>query len=68
MSKVSIIKFYRIIREIIKNITHKTLKDNLLGTKPCENGKSYIEIDESKSISYNGEVNWMFDLYDIGSN
>ena len=46
---------------------HKTWKDNLLGMEPWENGKSYVEIDESKIVSYNGEVRWMFGLYDRGS-
>ena len=67
ISKANIIKFYRIVREKIKNVMHKKWKDNLLGTEPCENGKSYCEIDESKIISYNGEVRWMFCLYDNGS-
>ena len=62
ISKANIIKFYRIIIEKIKNVMHKKWKDNLLGTEPCENGKSYCEIDESKIISYNGEVRWMFSL------
>ena len=67
ISKANIIKFYRIVREKIKNVMRKKWKDNLLGTEPCENGKSYCEIDESKIISYNGEVRWMFGLYDRGS-
>ena len=66
ISKANIIKFYRIVREKIKNVMHKKWKDNLLGTEPCENGKSYCEIEELKIISYNGEVRWMFGLYDRG--
>ena len=67
ISNANIIKFYRVIREKIKNTMHKTWKDNLLGMESCENRKSYVEIDESKIVSYNGEVRWMFGLYDRGS-
>ena len=67
ISNANIIKFYRVIREKIKNTMHKTWKDNLLGMESCENRKSYVEIDESKIVSYNGEVRWMFGLYERGS-
>ena len=67
ISNANIIKFYSVIREKIKNTMHKTWKDNLLGMEPCENGKSYVETDESKIVSYNGEVRWMFGLYNRGS-
>ena len=67
ISKTNIINFFRIIREKIKNFMHKSLKDDWLGIEPYENGKSYCEIDESKIISYNGEVRWMFGIYDRGT-
>ena len=67
MNKTNIIKFDRIFSEKIKNFMHKSWKDNWLGIEPYENGKSYCEIDESKIISYNGEVRWMFGIYDRGT-
>ena len=38
-----------------------------LGTEPCQNGKSYCEINESKIVRYNNGKRWMFDIYDRGS-
>ena len=46
---------------------NKNLGENKLGIEPCENGKSYCEIDESKAITYNNETRWMFGIYDRGS-
>lgn len=32
---------------------YKNWSENLMGEKPCDKGKSYLEIDESKIITYN---------------
>ena len=43
---------------------HKIWSTNKMGTEPCNDGKSKIEIDESKFITYNNRVRWMFGLVD----
>ena len=57
-------KIYRIIRSKIKEIMHKNWNPNNMGMEPCLDGKSKIEIDESKFITYGGTVRWMFGLVD----
>ena len=37
-----------------------------MGQETCSNGKSKIEIDESKFITYNNRVRWLFGLVDRG--
>ena len=46
---------------------HKSWGENKLGIEPCENDKSYCEIDDSKVINYNNETRWMFGIYDRGT-
>ena len=41
--------------------THKFWKDNLMGEEPGLDGKSRIEIDESKIITLGNTTRWMFD-------
>ena len=43
---------------------HKQWKNNLIGLEPAENGKERREIDESKIVTYNNSVKWMFGLVD----
>ena len=45
---------------------HKKWNLNPMGLEPCIDGKSKIEIDESKFITYNNSVRWMFGLVDRG--
>jgi len=35
-----------------------------MGLEPAENGKARIEIDESKLVTYNNSIKWMFGLVD----
>ena len=49
---------------------HKNWNSNNMGMEPCLDGKSKIEIDESKFITQGGTIRWMFELvnrakYDI---
>ena len=46
---------------------HNEWNQTQLGTEPCNNGKCYCEIDESKIINYNNETRWMFGIYDRGT-
>ena len=45
---------------------HQYWNNNLMGLYPSDNSKVRIEIDESKVITYDGGVRWMFDLVDRG--
>ena len=46
---------------------HNEWNQTQLGTEPCNNGKCYCEIDESKIINYNNETRWMFGIYGRGT-
>ena len=35
-----------------------------MGLEPAENGKAWIEIDESKIVTYNNSVKWIFSFVD----
>lgn len=61
-TKKAIIKLYRILRNRIKIFYHTLWKNEPLGLEPAENGKSRIEIDESKIIGNSNTVIWMFGL------
>ena len=67
MTKKHISKFYQILRNKIKETMHNEWNQTQLGTEPCNNGKCYCEIDESKIINYNNETRWMFGIYDRGT-
>ena len=45
---------------------HQYWNNNLMGLYPADNSKVRIEIDESKVITYDGDVRWMFGLVDRG--
>ena len=57
-------KIYMIIRNKIMKKMHKLWNLNNMAVEPCLDGKSKIEIDESKFIIYDGSVRWMFGLVD----
>ena len=57
-------KIYMIIRNKIMKKMHKLWNLNNMAVEPCLDGKSKIEIDESKFITYDGSVRWMFGLVD----
>jgi hypothetical protein len=40
---------------------------NLMATEPYINGKSQVEIDESKVINIDHQTRWMFGIYDRGN-
>ncbi len=50
ISQILIIRIFRQLRHLIKAYYHKYYAYNPLGNEPAENGKSHIEIDESKAI------------------
>ena len=64
ISRNYLAKIYNIFRIQIKKKMHKIWSTNKMGTEPCNDGKSKIEIDESKFITYNNRVRWMFGLVD----
>ena len=55
-------KIFRQIRQIIKVYYHKYSAYNPLGTEFNDNGKSLIEINESKVIDNEESYIWMFGL------
>ena len=59
-----IIKVFREVRRAIKVYFHKKWETTKLGMEPAEDGKSRIEIDESKIIGNDTAVLWMFGLID----
>ena len=67
MTKKHISKFYQILRNKIKETMHNEWNQTQLGTEPCNDGKCYCEIDESKIINYNNETRWMLGIYDRGT-
>ena len=64
ISKKHIGEILSIVRFYIMRSTHKFWKDNLMGEEPGLDGKSRIEIDESKIITLCNKVQWMFGLVD----
>lgn len=64
ISKKHIGKILPIVRFYIMKTLHKFWKDNLMGEEPGLDGKSRIEIDESKIITIGNTVRWMFGLVD----
>ena len=63
-NKHTIVRLFRILKNKIKIYYHTKRKNEPLGIEPAENGKSRIEIDESKVIvNYNSTI-WMFGLID----
>lgn len=66
VSRNCLSKIYYIIRNKIIQTIHKKCDLNPMGQESCIDGKSKIEIDESKFITYNNSVRWMFGLVDMG--
>ena len=64
ISKKHIGQILSIVRFYIMKSTHKFWKDNLMGEEPGLDGKSRIEIDESKIITLGNTTRWMFGLVD----
>ena len=56
ISKISVSKFFKIIHNKIKCKVHKKWNKKKLGMEPNQNGISYCEYDESKTVSYNNET------------
>ena len=46
---------------------HNEWVNNLMAKEPCINGKSQIEIDESKVINIDNQKRWMFGICDRGN-
>ena len=63
-NKHTIVRLFRILRNKIKIYYHTQWKNEPLGIEPAENGKSRIEIDESKVIGNSNSIIWMFGLID----
>ena len=55
------VRLFRILKNKIKIFYHIQWKNEPLGIEPSENGKSRIEIDESK-------VKFQFNYFDVWSN
>ena len=65
ISQASVTKFFKIVGQKIKDKMHKVWDKNLLGViiNP-ELGYGSVEIDESKIISSNNLIYWMFGVID----
>ena len=66
ISKKQISKIMSIIRSKIMEKTYNDWNQNKMGMEPGVDGKSRIEIDESKVVTFGNTVRWMFDLCDRG--
>ena len=53
---------YRMIRGKIRDKKHNFWNSNNMAEVPCLDGKSKIEIDESKFITYDGYSDWWTEL------
>ena len=67
ISRKAISKIFNTIRIKIMKKTHDIWNHNLMGLEPCSDGISKIEIDESKIVTYDGHVRWMFGIADRGN-
>lgn len=67
ISRKNIAKIYNTIRIKIKNEMHLFWHNNLMGIEPSTDGKSQIEIDESKVITHDNNTRWMFGIFDRGN-
>ena len=56
--------YYRILKNKLKIFYHTLCKKEALGLEPSENGKSRIEIDESKIIGNSNNIIWIFGIID----
>mgnify|MGYP006916232423 CR=1 FL=1 len=66
ISKKHISKIIAIISNKIMEITYYYWNENKMGMEPGLDGKSRIEIDESKVVTFGNTVRWIFDLVDRG--
>ena len=64
ISRKNISKIHYILRTKIMKEYHKYWDNNLMGMEPGEDGKSRLEIDESKMVCLNGNVLWIFGIVD----
>ena len=64
ISRKYIGKIFNIIRHKIMENTHSYWNNNYMGMVPGVDGKSRIEIDESKLITFDNNIRWMFGLVD----
>jgi hypothetical protein len=67
INKKNISKFCNILRFEIMKQMHNEWSSNLMATEPCINGKSQVEIDESKAINIEHQTRWMFGIWDRGN-
>ena len=65
--KKNISKFRNILHTKIMKHMHNEWVNNLMAKEPCINGKSQIEIDESKVINIDNQTRWMFGICDRGN-
>ena len=64
ISRKYIGKIFNIIRHKIMENTHSYWNNNYMGMESGVDGKSRIEIDESKLITFDNNIRWMFGLVD----
>ena len=57
---------YNIVRIKIMKSTYENWNKNLMACEPCDDGFFKVEIDESKIVTYDGKVRWMFGIADRG--
>ena len=66
VTEATICKFYKIIGNKIKNRMYKKWNNSFLGIEIIIYlGYSAVEIDESKIISSNNEIYWMFSIVEL---
>ena len=64
ISRQYISKIHNLLRTKIMKEYHKYWGNNLMGMEPGDDGKSRLEIDESKMVCLNGRVFWIFGIVD----
>ena len=65
IAKESISKFYRVVRNRIKERMHNNWKKNFLRIEiNTKLGYCSVEIEESKTISSSNEIYWMYGIVD----
>ena len=47
--------------------TYNNWNNNMMVLEPCNDGLSKVEIDESKIITYDDNMRWMFGIADRGN-
>ena len=64
ISKQHIGKIYNLVSQKIMKSTHNFWNNNYMAMEPGIDGKSRIEIDESKVFTFNNMLRWMFGIVD----